>query len=57
MTSLTPEKGFQGDNQFIMELLKDLDKRFWKTIEYEQNLFFINKIKRLTNGDQSEHSN
>ena len=55
MTSLT----LKNDPEFNI-YVKKLDEKFWKTVEYELQLHFINSkktISELNNGDQSKSTN
>ena len=55
MTSLT----LKNDPEFNI-YVKELDEKFWKTVEYELQLHFINSkktISELNNGNQSKFTN
>lgn len=44
MTSSTTKKEPCSANKKLAEDFKELDAKFWQTIEYEKNLFRINRL-------------
>ncbi len=49
MTSLTSKREIRSDSEF-KKILEEVDNKFWSTIEYEKNLYSINRSNNIEDG-------